>query len=230
MTEKIRNIFTEVPHTYELVNHVLTLGMDIVWRRRAARMAVEDGGTHWIDVCSGTGEMAVYLQKLAKDSQVYSADFTPAMLQKAAEKPKGRHIHFIISDVKALPIPDNSFDLITISFATRNINLNREALLKAFREFHRILKPGGRFVNLETSQPKSPLIRRIFHAYVKGLVLPVGSRISGSKPGYAYLAQTIPRFYEADELSAILSEAGFKNVLIKKMVFGIAAIHRSIKE
>ncbi len=230
MTQKIRFIFTEVPDTYELVNHVLTLGLDILWRRRAARFAVRDGGFRWIDVCSGTGEMAVYLQRIVKDGQqVFAVDFTPAMLQKAAGKPEGKSIRFMISDVQALPIPDSTFDLITISFATRNINLNRDALISAFQEFHRILKPGGRFVNLETSQPSSPFIRRIFHAFVKGFVMPVGSRISGSKAGYAYLAQTIPRFYDSDQLADILREAGFKDILIKKMAFGIAAIHRGVK-
>jgi demethylmenaquinone methyltransferase/2-methoxy-6-polyprenyl-1,4-benzoquinol methylase len=102
-------------------------------------------------------------------------------------------------------------------------------LVERLREFHRILKPGGRFVNLETSQPSSRLIRRIYHLYVRLTVKRLGSRISGSKAGYAYLAQTIPRFYNAGELAEIIRQAGFSRVSIHSMLFGAAAIHKAVK-
>ena len=230
MTKAIRNIFSEVPETYELVNHILTGGLDILWRRQTVNMAVKADGTRWMDLCTGTGETASYLCRLAKhDTTVYAADFSFPMLKKATEKPEASSINFLLSDVKGLPFHDDTFDLITISFATRNINLGRDTLIRTFKEFHRILRKGGHFINLETSQPSSSLVRRVVHKYVKLAVMPIGSRIPGSKSGYAYLTNTIPRFYPAEELRNIMGLAGFKDISVKKLMFGVAAIHRGIK-
>jgi demethylmenaquinone methyltransferase/2-methoxy-6-polyprenyl-1,4-benzoquinol methylase len=230
MNKAIRNIFSEVPETYELVNHILTGCLDILWRRRAVKFAVQAGGTRWIDVCTGTGETASYLCSLAnKETDVYAADFSFPMLKKATEKPEASSIKFLLSDVNNLPFPDEAFDLITISFATRNINLSRDTLIGTFKEFHRILREGGHFINLETSQPSSSLVRKVLHKYANWFVMPIGSRVSGSKSGYAYLANTIPRFYPAEELKGIMSQAGFKDIRVKTLMFGVAAIHQGIK-
>lgn len=216
--------------TYELVNHVFTLGLDILWRRKAARLAARQGGINWADMCTGTGEMAAYLSRLApRGTTVHAIDFSLPMMAKARKKPAARNIRFVVSDVKSLEFPDESFDLITISFATRNLNLNKDALIHTFAEFYRVLRPGGRFVNLETSQPSSPLIRGLFHLYVKLLVKPIGGLISGSKPAYRYLARTISRFYPPDELADIMKQAGFKKVTWKRLMLGAAAIHQGSK-
>lgn len=219
-----------VSRTYELVNHILTLGLDSVWRKLAARIGAASGGTQWADMCTGTGEMAACLCRLApQETSVHAVDLSLAMMAEAMKKEEARKINFVVSDVKALDFPDESLDLITISFATRNINLNRDILTETFTEFFRVLKPGGLFVNLETSQPSSWLIRWFFHMYVKLLVKPVGGLISGSYRGYAYLKYTIPRFYPPEELSEIMCQAGFENVTYRKLLFGIAAIHQGMK-
>lgn len=216
--------------TYELVNHILTFGHDLLWRRRAARIAAVAGGTRWADMCTGTGEMAVCLRRLAPpETKVYAVDFSLPMMEVAKKKPEAQNIVFIVSDVKALEFPDDSFDLITIAFSTRNINLNRDALTQTFAEFYRVLKSGGQFINLETSQPSSRLVRQIFHTYVRLFVKPVGGLISGSYRGYAYLRHTIPRFYPPEELSDIMRQAGFENVTYRRLMFGIAAIHQGMK-
>jgi demethylmenaquinone methyltransferase/2-methoxy-6-polyprenyl-1,4-benzoquinol methylase len=147
MKKRVQNIFSEVPRTYELVNHIMTLGMDVL----------------------------------------------------------------------------------SISFATRNINITRDDLKFSFIEIRRVLKTGGRFVNLETSQPKSHVIRSIFHLYVRTFVRPVGYAVSGSKSAYAYLSDTIPKFYPSEELRRILMEAGYRDVEVHKILFGVAAIHIGIK-
>jgi demethylmenaquinone methyltransferase/2-methoxy-6-polyprenyl-1,4-benzoquinol methylase len=226
----VQRIFSQVPATYELVNHVLTVGFDIVWRRRAARIAATAGGDQWADMCTGTGEMAVYLSRLAPEgTQIHAVDFSEPMIVKARSKPEAQQVNFVAADIKALPFPDESLDLITMSFATRNINLSKDTLIQSFAEFHRVLKPGGRFVNLETSQPPSSPIRRCFHLYVKLFVKSIGGRISGSKAGYAYLAKTIPRFYAAEELADIMRQAGFEAVTCERLLFGAAAIHQAKK-
>ncbi len=230
MNKGIQKIFAEVPKTYELINHVLTFGMDVVCRRRAARLASEGGGSRWLDVCSGTGEMAANLCRFSQNgTRIFAADFSLPMLRVAAKKKASKEIRFVISDVKSLPFPDNSLDLITISFATRNLNTTREILIAHIAEFYRVLRPGGRFVNLETSQPKYRLIRWFMHQYVKLSVRRIGAMISGSKAGYAYLSQTVPRFYEADEFAEIIKRAGFGKVEFKRMFFGVIAVHRGVK-
>ena len=230
MSKDIRNIFSEVPETYELINHILTFGFDILWRKKAAKIAVKSGGTQWLDICTGTGEMALNLCRHAKNgTNVYAADFSFPMLTKAASKPKRKYIKFLISDVKKLPFPDNSFDLITISFATRNINLSRDILTQTFEEFYRILRVNGRLINLETSQPSFFLVRKVLHAYVSLSIKPIGSLISNSKSGYSYLANSIPRFFNPKDLKYIMHQAGFKYIKVKKLMLGAAAIHKGIK-
>jgi demethylmenaquinone methyltransferase/2-methoxy-6-polyprenyl-1,4-benzoquinol methylase len=228
----IQEVFSpQVSITYELVNHILTFGHDALWRRKAAGIAAASGGTQWADMCTGTGEMAVCLSRLAPpETTVYAVDFSVPMLNVARKKPGAKNIAFVVSDVKTLEFPDDSLDLITIAFATRNINLKRDALIQTFAEFCRVLKPGGRIINLETSQPSSRLIRCVFHAYVKLFVKPVGGLISGSYKGYAYLKHTIPRFYPPEELCDIMSQAGFTSVTYRKLMFGIAAIHQGVKQ
>jgi demethylmenaquinone methyltransferase/2-methoxy-6-polyprenyl-1,4-benzoquinol methylase len=226
----IQSMFSEVPETYELVNHVLTLGLDVLWRRRAARIAAKGGGVQWVDMCTGTGEMAMYLSRLAPEgTKIYAVDFCESMMEKARQKPDAERIQFITADIKALPFDDESFDLITMSFATRNINVSKDILIRSFAEYYRVLKPGGRFVNLETSRPPFLLIRKGFDLYVKLFIKQIGGRISGSRKAYAYLAGTIPRFYPAEELAQIMRQAGFEEVTFKRLLFGAAAIHQARK-
>jgi demethylmenaquinone methyltransferase/2-methoxy-6-polyprenyl-1,4-benzoquinol methylase len=230
MNDGLQKIYSEIPETYEVINHILTLGQDILWRRKAARLAASGGGQRWLDACSGTGEMAVNLKRLAAESiQLYAADFSMPMMRQAMAKEQTRAIRFNAADMRFLPFNDNSLDLITISFATRNLNITRESLLQSFREFHRVLKPGGRFINVETSQPPVKIIRSLFHLYVALFIRPVGALISGNRVGYDYLSRSIRGFYGADELKQILHESGFEKVTFQRLMTGAAAIHRSVK-
>ncbi len=230
MRKGIQKIFSEVYETYELTNHVLTFGFDILWRRKAAKEAAKAGGYHWLDVCSGTGEMARNLSRLSDGKvKIISADFCYPMLAKASEKKHIPNVSFTLAESSTLPFSDETIDLITISFATRNVSTREEILRDHLGEFHRVLKPGGYFVNLETSQPSSKIIRMLFHLYIKLTVKPLGSLLSGYKPAYSYLAFTIPRFYSPKEFSSLLYQAGFAQVTHKPLFFGISAIHTAIK-
>jgi len=230
MIKGIQKIFSEVAETYELVNHILTLGMDRRWRKKAALETSPANGSLWLDVCSGTGEMAECLLSLSGGKvRIVAVDFSPQMFARAGQKSQSRKMLLTQAEADKLPFLDETFDLVTISFATRNIHVSQEILIQTFKEFHRVLKLGSRFVNLETSQPRSKLIRKLFHSYVKLAVKPVGFLISGSKAGYTYLSQTIPRFYFPEALSRILVEAGFSQVGFKRLFFGVAAIHTAMK-
>ena len=226
----VKKMFAEVPATYELVNHVLTLGLDVLWRRRAARIAATAEPGKWADMCTGTGDMAVCLSRLAPEgASIYGVDFSEPMLAEARKKPEAEGIEFVAADIKALPFDDATFDVVTMSFATRNINLSRDVLVRSFAEYYRVLKPGGHFVNVETSQPSSRLVRKCFHTYIKLFVKAVGGRISGARNAYTYLATTIPRFYSAEELADVMRQAGFEKVTFEKHLFGVVAIHRASK-
>ena len=222
----VQKIYKEVAQTYELVNHILTLGLDVHWRKKAARIAAQKGGSLWLDVCSGTGEMAQNLAALSKESvKIFAVDFSYPMLKKGMEKRDYPNLFPVIAEAGILPFPDDSFDLLTISFATRNLNPRKEILESYMEEFSRILKPGGYFVNIETSQPPQKMVRKLFHFYAKRIVKPLGWILSGSKAGYRYLSFTIPRFYDPDEFAQILCQTGFSEVEYQRFFLGISAIH-----
>ncbi len=230
MSKGLQKIYSEIPRRYELINHLLTLGLDIVCRKKVAKMAVKDGGQMWLDVCTGTGETAMYLKRFSQNGvSITGADFSLPMVLVAAQKPENKDIPFVISEAGDLPFPSETFDTITISFATRNLNTNRENLIRRFTEFNRVLKPGGVFYNLETSQPRFAPIRKAMHLYVGLTVKQIGAAVSGNKSGYTYLAHSIPRFYNPDELAEILKECGFSEVSYKRMFLGITAVHRAVK-
>ncbi|MBM3133522.1 MAG: ubiquinone/menaquinone biosynthesis methyltransferase, partial [Chloroflexi bacterium] len=212
MTTPIRDIFTEVPRTYEFLNHSLTFGQDILWRKEVARIVAGGGGKLWLDACSGTGELTVHLSKRASpDAVIITADFSVPMMRKALSRPEAGRVSFTIADVTRLPFRNESFDAITLSFATRNIE-SAGNLDTCLAEFHRVLKPGGRFVMLETSQPKHRPVRWLFHLYVKMTVRPIGQLVSGSSRAYAYLSQSMRAFHSPEELAEIIRTAGFLEV------------------
>jgi len=241
----VRKIYREVAPTYELVNHVLTFGMDILWRKRAARLAAKIRANEKhasrtsrpfriLDMCCGTGEMvrdlAVRMHgKTAPKAKIYAADGSPSMISRAKNKKHLRTVTFILADAGRLPFPDRTFDLITVSFSTRNLNPNPQAMLSYLQEFIRILKPGGTFLNLETSQPPLPIIRALYHLYIRSVVKPLGYLISGSRGGYNYLSYTMPRFYDAQGFSSLCRRAGFSFVRHRLLFFGVAAIHAAQK-
>ncbi len=230
MENGLEKIYSEIPERYELVNHIVTLGLDKYWRRRAAAIAVGGGGGRWLDICSGTGEMTSYLSRLAPDdSSVYATDFSMPMLSRARRKSESGRIGFSISEASSLPFDDATFDLVTCSFAMRNLNRSREDLLIALREVRRVLKDGGRFVNLETSRPDNALVRSIFHSYVKLLIRPIGTAMTGSRAGYSYLVGSIRRFYGPRELEELLLDAGYRGVASKLLCLGAVAIHLAVR-
>ena len=230
MKKGVQKIYTEVAHSYDLVNHIMTLGLDILWRKTAARTARDLSPLRLLDICCGTGDMAVeFSRRVPPGAHIFGVDFSQPMLRVAAGKTYASNAEFVLADVGSLPFPSDVFDMLTISFATRNLNSSSEVLVGFFQEFCRVLKPGGVFVHLETSQPRLRPLRSLFHAYVRSIVRPLGSRLSGSAAGYKYLAHTVPRFHSAKELSALLSQAGYSRVEFRPFLFHIAALHTAWK-
>ncbi len=223
-------VYARIAGTYERANRLLTLGLDRRWRRRAVRLAVAGGGRDWLDVCTGTGETAAALARLAPPgTRVHAADFSEAMLAVARRKPGAERVAFHLAEAGALPFADGSMDLVTVSFATRNLDAGREALVRRFAEIRRVLRPGGRFVSVESSQPPWRVVRACRDRYVRLAVRALGRRPSGCDDGYAYLASSIRRFRPAEELALLLEEAGFTDVRLRRLLFGAAAVHLAVK-
>ncbi|MFH1143592.1 MAG: ubiquinone/menaquinone biosynthesis methyltransferase, partial [Candidatus Eisenbacteria bacterium] len=226
----LQRIYAEIAGRYELVNHLLTLGLDIHWRKRAARLAARDGGRRWLDVCTGTGEMAENLFRLGRGSVLITgADMSLPMLAQARRKAGLASAALVAAECGRLPFRGGAFDLVTIAFATRNLNSQTGDLVHYFREFLRVLAPGGRLVHLETSQPRPPWLRALAHGYVRMSVRAVGRLLTGSQAGYGYLARSIPRFHTAGRLDEILHSSGAESVERHMLLGGIAAIHVAVK-
>ena len=229
-THAVLKTFAPISGTYEMVNHALTFGLDSYWRHRAARRALQPGVTACLDVCTGTGEMAMDLCRAGRGRVAVTAvDFCEPMIREAVRKHKAHGIVFQPANAADLPFPDKHFDLVTISFALRNLNVTRANLIACLGEFRRVLRNGGRLLALETTQPPAPAIRRLLHGYARTVVPRIGAILSGSRPAYAYLSGTIPRFYSAPELAGILCDAGFTQVQYTYLTFGLVAIHEAVK-
>lgn len=210
------------------MNHIFTCRLDVLWRRRLAKTVAGVSPSDVLDVCTGTGETARYIKKISQNPvRVIGTDFSEEMLSEA--KKYSGDIEFKFADTLRLPFADDSFDAVTISFATRNLNSGDASLVEYFKEIRRVLRRGGVFYNLETSQPSNKAIAAFFRLYVKLLVALIGKKFSGHEEGYRYLASSILTFMGAEELVDKLKEAGFLDVGCKKLLFGVAAIHHGMK-
>ena len=227
-------MFTEVPPRYNLINSVVTWGLDWRWRKKAAGECLKYRPEKVLDLCCGTGDLAMTVRRLGKgDIQVIGIDYSPPMLKiargKAVSTGESSSVSFIHGDAASLPFPDMSFDCVGISFAFRNMTYKNPLASQHLAEVRRILTAGGRYVIVETSQPSAGLIRRIFHRYLRWFVRRVGFWLSGNKGAYSYLAESAADFYSAEEVRDMLLAAGFREVLSRPLLFGVAGIHIAVK-
>ncbi len=231
MAKGLQRIYSKIASVYDWVNRLLTFGLDGVWRRETAKIAEKGGGACWMDVCSGTGEMTAALKHVhPQKGALVSTDFSIPMLRRATTKRSIELVSFVLADTRDLPFRNHVFDLITIAFATRNLNLTPDLLNRCLSEIHQSLAVHGRFVNVETSQPSFVFTRILFHLYVKIVVKRLGRLLFGSATGAAFLANSIQRFYSANEFRDKLLQIGFTKVGCQPMMFGTVAIHQAIKE
>jgi len=227
-------MFTAVPRRYDLVNHVITWCLDARWRRRAASACLTNHPKKVLDLCCGTGDLAINLARLAdRDAEVTGIDYSQPMLEIAAEKAKAAGFNDKVSlfhgDVASLPFPDRYFDSIGISFAFRNLTYKNPLTTSYLAEIFRVLTPDGRFVIVESSQPKSQLIRKLFHLYLRWFVFRMGYWLSGNRGAYQYLAESASRFYGPDQVENLLLSVGFKEVSHQSLSLGAVGIYVAVK-
>ena len=231
----LHRMFLKVPPHYDLTNRAMTWGMDMVWRRRAAEecLALQPGKV--LDLCCGTGDLVAGVIRMAKTPvEVVGVDYSRPMLDLAVKKARplvGKElISFVHGDAAALPFPDDYFDCAGISFAFRNLTYKNPLMQRYLEEVLRVLRPGGRFVIVETSQPGSKLIRGLYHFYLRFFAAVVGRLISGNRGAYRYLAESASRFYTPGELEALLVAAGFREISFRPLFLGVVGIHTAVKE
>jgi demethylmenaquinone methyltransferase / 2-methoxy-6-polyprenyl-1,4-benzoquinol methylase len=227
-------MFTAVPPRYDLVNRVVTLGQDRRWRRRAALICLTGNPQRILDLGCGTGDLTINIARLVeKDVEIIGLDYSPPMLslarRKAIRAGIGDKVAFIHGEATRLPFPDAHFDVVGISFAFRNLTYKNPLCASHFAEVLRVLRPGGRYVIVESSQPENRFVRAFFHLYLRAFVRPVGTLLSGNRPAYRYLAESAARFYSPGEVREMLLAAGFRDVSYRPLLLGAAVIHVAVK-
>jgi demethylmenaquinone methyltransferase/2-methoxy-6-polyprenyl-1,4-benzoquinol methylase len=225
----VRQMFSDIAPKYDLLNHLLSFNIDRGWRKallKRLRDVLAEPEARILDLCCGTGDVLLDLQKTAK-SRVIGADFCHPMLVTAAEKAAARGFRapLVEGDAMELPLADDSLDAISVAFGFRNLVNYGGAL----REFRRVLKPGGTLAILEFSHPPGVLMRTAYGLY-SGVILPgVGGLISGSREAYRYLPESVGKFPTAEVLREMMTAAGFENAGFELLTGGIAALHSGVK-
>jgi demethylmenaquinone methyltransferase / 2-methoxy-6-polyprenyl-1,4-benzoquinol methylase len=227
----VRRMFDRVAPRYDLANTVFSLGQDRAWRRAAARAAGLAGGQSAVDVACGTGALTRELAAAAPGATVLGVDFSWEMVRRAAGAPgppadpeaePQPASAFLVGDALRLPLRDASVDVVTIAFGLRNLPEPGRGLL----EFRRVLRPGGRLVVCEFSQPVVPVLRGVYRRYLTRLMPLAARRLTSDAEAYQYLARSIGAWPDQAGLATWLQQAGFTRVAWRDLSGGIVALHR----
>jgi demethylmenaquinone methyltransferase / 2-methoxy-6-polyprenyl-1,4-benzoquinol methylase len=225
----VHQMFDRISRRYDLLNHLLSLGLDFYWRRRAVDKLDEKPNQRILDLACGTGDLALAAAKrLNNDCLVIAIDRAPLMLQIAAEKISRRRadsISLALGDGMALPVKDASIDAAMIAFGIRNMPDTSTCL----REIHRLLNLGGKAVVLEFSLPSNRLLRSLHRFYLRHIVPAVGKIVSGDEYAYSYLDQTIESYAQGATFCELMRRAGFIEVIAEPISFGIVTIYTGRK-
>ncbi len=222
----VREMFDDIAHRYDLLNSVLSAGIHKGWRGFATRCACLETGNSALDVCSGTGEWTASLRKaVGPEGFVAAADFSLPMLQYGAARFERERAHEAQADASVLPFADESFDAVTIGFGIRNV-ADRD---KAFWEMNRVLKPGGRVVCLEFSQPPAGPFQAGYDLHARHIMPRLGGAISGRPDAYAYLPASVARFDTREQLAERMMRAGLSPVRFVNLTFGLVCVHVGVK-
>ncbi len=218
----VRHMFARVAPRYDLLNRMLSCGIDVWWRRCAVRLAALRRGERVLDVCTGTGDLAQAMQRHGAD--VVGSDFCPEMLVRANRKADRRTLpsHYVTADTMRLPFADQSFDLVTVAFGIRNV----ADPVAGLAEMRRVTRKGGRVVVLEFCKPRLPIVGPMYLFYFRNVLPRIGGLVSGDASAYRYLPDSVLAFPERAEFLALMEQAGLARPQQRILTGGIAALYR----
>jgi len=224
----VRTVFEQIAPRYDLLNHLLSLNIDVLWRRRALRALewarIPDG--RYLDLCAGTLDVGAELTKQAGfRGFIIGADFAVPMLRAGTGKAPRDRLAPVGADAQQLPFGADSMDGAVVAFGIRNV----ASLEIALHEVYRVLAPGAKFVILEFTTPRSAIVRTLYHFYFHQVLPFVGGVISGHRTAYKYLPRSVAHFPAEPELARRMTAAGFSDVRWESLSLGIAAIHVGVK-
>ena len=231
-SQDVQRMFGEIAHRYDFLNHLLSVSVDRRWRRLAVATVAEyvhrEDGSRCLDLCTGTGDLAIELHRRLR-VPVVAADFSHPMLVLSLEKTKQRRLDRAITTVEAdsmeIPFRSASFTAVTMAFGLRNL----EDPQRGLAEMRRVLQPDGVVVILEFSRPVVPFVRHMFQFYFHRILPRIGAWVSGQKTAYSYLPESVDRFPSQIELASMMEKVGLRNVGYRNLTGGIAALHWGIK-
>jgi demethylmenaquinone methyltransferase / 2-methoxy-6-polyprenyl-1,4-benzoquinol methylase len=229
--DHVREMFGRIAPTYDLLNHLLSLDVDKLWRKRIAkrfRAVLRDAHARVLDLCCGTGDLAFAFRREAPSgAEITGSDFVPAMLVRARAKcaASGARIEFVEADALSLPFGDASFDLVSCAFGFRNL-ANYE---RGMQEILRVLRPGGAIAILEFAEPRGKIFGGLYRFYFRNMLPRLGGWISGSAQAYSYLPGSVTKFPPPEELERQLEQVGFTNVQYERWTGGIVTLHTGRK-
>lgn len=233
---RIRQMFGEIAGRYDFLNHFLSGGVDWYWRWRAVRAAPPRGDAPVLDVCTGTGDLALaYWRRGRGTTPVLGSDFTQEMLvlaDRKAAKPQalgqrcGVPLAFLQADTQALPFADDTFQIVSVAFGLRNVTDTRRGL----REMIRVCRPAGKVVVLEFSLPGNRLLRGLYGWYFKNVLPRIGQLLArNSQHAYNYLPNSVAEFPYGERLAALMRDCGLADVTVAPLTFGIATLYVGTK-
>jgi demethylmenaquinone methyltransferase/2-methoxy-6-polyprenyl-1,4-benzoquinol methylase len=218
----VRQAFAGIASRYVLANHVLSLGIDCLWRRTTARRIAQLQPRRVLDLATGSGDLAQAVQTACPQAKVLGADFSVPMMRQA----QARHFHSLVAaDGLALPFQDGVFDVLTVAFGLRNM----ASWPGALQEMSRVLRPGGHLFVLDFSIPRVPGIRQLYLFYLKQIMPRIAGWITGKREAYVYLCGSIERFPSGKDMESLIRSNGFTTASCRPLTFGIASLYEAVK-
>lgn len=225
---QVADMFNNISKSYDFLNHFLSLGIDILWRKKAIKMLKADQPKVILDIATGTGDFAIEALALNPD-KVIGVDISEGMLAVGKAKMKRKKIDHIIDmqmgDSEGLLFDDNKFDAVIVSFGVRNF----ENLKKGLTDMLRVLKPGGKVVILEFSKPSVFPFKQLYNFYFRYILPLIGKLVSSDNAAYTYLPESVNAFPYGQQFLDILEESGFQQTSCKPLTFGISSIYTGVK-
>ncbi|MER3497323.1 MAG: bifunctional demethylmenaquinone methyltransferase/2-methoxy-6-polyprenyl-1,4-benzoquinol methylase UbiE [Chitinophagaceae bacterium] len=227
--EQVAEMFDKIAPRYDLMNRVLSAGIDVKWRKKAIRLLKKDQPQIILDVATGTADMAILACKLLRPQKIIGIDISQEMLEVGRKKVEKEGLALFIElqsgDSETIKFPQNSFDAVMVAFGVRNF----ENLENGLKEMLRVLKPGGRLVILEFSKPRFKLFRNLYNLYMSIVAPEVARWFSQNKKAYQYLNQSVQLFPERQAFVEILKRVGYADTVFKPLSAGICSIYTGKK-